>query len=119
MTQKNPRGFRAWYGDLKLQSKFTLALTLIVVVPAILVAVFFYHQLYDMVVSNEENAYARKSVSTASGAGSAVDTPSPKPVAEDSRKLIRTASLTIRTAQYDADLDAPFYKSILVVIIMF
>ena len=61
---------------------------------------------YDMVVSNEENAYARKSVSTASGAGSAVDTPSPKPVAEDSRKLIRTASLTIRTAQYDADLDA-------------
>lgn len=52
MTQKNPRGFRAWYGDLKLQSKFTLALTLIVVVPAILVAVFFYHQLYDMVVSN-------------------------------------------------------------------
>ena len=61
---------------------------------------------YDMVVSNEENAYARKSVSTASGAGSAVDTPSPKPVAEDSRKLIRTASLTIRTAQYDADLEA-------------
>lgn len=52
MTQKNPRGFRAWYGDMKLQSKFTLALTLIVVVPAILVAVFFYHQLYDMVVSN-------------------------------------------------------------------
>lgn len=61
---------------------------------------------YDMVVSNEENAYAGKSVSTASGAGSAVDTPSPEPVAEDSRKLIRTASLTIRTAQYDADLDA-------------
>ena len=60
---------------------------------------------YDMVVSNEENAYAGKSVSTASGAGSAVDTPSPKPVAEG-RKLIRTASLTIRTAQYDADLDA-------------
>ena len=60
---------------------------------------------YDMVVSNEENAYAGKSVSTASGAVSAVDTPSPKPVAEG-RKLIRTASLTIRTAQYDADLDA-------------
>ena len=41
-----------WYGDLKLQSKFTLALTLIVIIPAIFVAVFFYSRLYDMVVSN-------------------------------------------------------------------
>lgn len=59
---------------------------------------------YDMVVSNEENAYARKSVSTASG--SSADTSALEPTAETSRKLIRTASLTIRTAQYDADLEA-------------
>lgn len=52
MTYTRKRRISEWYGDLKLQSKFTLALTLIVVIPAILVAVFFYSQLYDMVVSN-------------------------------------------------------------------
>ena len=52
MTSVKKHGLREWYGDLKLQSKFTLALTLIVVIPAILVAIFFYNQLYDMVVSN-------------------------------------------------------------------
>lgn len=52
MTYTKKRRISEWYGDLKLQSKFTLALTLIVVIPAILVAVFFYSQLYDMVVSN-------------------------------------------------------------------
>lgn len=41
-----------WYGNLKLQSKFTLALMLLVTVPAILIAVFFYTSLYDMVVSD-------------------------------------------------------------------
>ena len=51
-TYTKKRRISEWYGDLKLQSKFTLALTLIVVIPAILVAVFFYSQLYDMVVSN-------------------------------------------------------------------
>lgn len=50
MTSVKKHGLREWYGDLKLQSKFTLALTLIVVIPAILVAIFFYNQLYDMVV---------------------------------------------------------------------
>lgn len=55
-------------------------------------------------VSGDESAYAQKSVAMASG-GSA-GTTALEPVAEDSRKLIRTASLTIRTAQYDADLDA-------------
>lgn len=52
MTYTKKRRISEWYGDLKLQTKFTLALTLIVVIPAILVAVFFYSQLYDMVVSN-------------------------------------------------------------------
>lgn len=59
---------------------------------------------YDVTVSGDESAYAQKSVAMASG-GSA-GTTALEPVAEDSRKLIRTASLTIRTAQYDADLDA-------------
>ena len=52
MTSTRKNRISEWYGNLKLQSKFTLALTLIVVIPAILVAVFFYSQLYDMVVSN-------------------------------------------------------------------
>ena len=52
MTYTKKNRISEWYGNLKLQSKFTLALTLIVVIPAILVAVFFYSQLYDMVVSN-------------------------------------------------------------------
>ena len=33
MTSVKKHGLREWYGDLKLQSKFTLALTLIVVIP--------------------------------------------------------------------------------------
>ena len=59
---------------------------------------------YDMVVSSDERGYAKKSVSMASG--SSADTSALEPTAETSRKLIRTASLTIRTAQYDADLEA-------------
>lgn len=42
---------RQWYSDLKLQSKFTISLILIVAIPAVLIAVFFYGRLYDMVVS--------------------------------------------------------------------
>lgn len=59
---------------------------------------------YGVAVSGDESAYAQKSVAMASG--SSAGTTALEPVAEDSRKLIRTASLTIRTAQYDADLDA-------------
>ena len=59
---------------------------------------------YDLVGSSEESGYAKKSVSMASG--SSADTSALEPTAETSRKLIRTASLTIRTAQYDADLEA-------------
>ena len=91
MTQKNPRGFRAWYGDLKLQSKFTLALTLIVVVPAILVAVFFYHQLYDMVVSN---TIRKEQISSAKTA----------PLIEDTVDDV--------TAAYDDLASIPFFKTI-------
>lgn len=91
MTQKNPRGFRAWYGDLKLQSKFTLALTLIVVVPAILVAVFFYHQLYDMVVSNTIRKEQLSSAKTA-------------PLIEDTVDDV--------TAAYDDLASIPFFKTI-------
>lgn len=59
---------------------------------------------YDLVGSSDESGYAKKSVSMASG--SSADTSALEPTAETSRKLIRTASLTIRTAQYDADLEA-------------
>ena len=59
---------------------------------------------YDLVSSSDESSYAKKSVSMASG--SSADTLALEPTAETSRKLIRTASLTIRTAQYDADLEA-------------
>lgn len=45
------KNIKRWYGDLKLQSKFTITLILIVAIPAILTAVFFYGQVYDMVVS--------------------------------------------------------------------
>jgi len=56
---------------------------------------------YDLVGSSDESGYAKKSVSRSSA-----DTSALEPTAETSRKLIRTASLTIRTAQYDADLEA-------------
>lgn len=39
------------YGDMKLQSKFTIALVLAVTVPLILLGVFFYGKLYEMTVS--------------------------------------------------------------------
>ena len=61
-------------------------------------------EAYDLVGSSDESGYAKKSVSMASG--SSADTSALEPTAETSRKLIRTASLTIRTAQYDADLEA-------------
>ena len=39
------------YGDMKLESKFTLVLLLTATVPVIMMACFFYGKLYDMVVS--------------------------------------------------------------------
>ena len=42
---------KQWYQDLKLQSKFTLVLLLIVAIPAIAILFFFYGRAYDMVVS--------------------------------------------------------------------
>lgn len=42
---------RQVYGDMKLQSKFTLALMLSVTVPVLMLGIFFYGKLYDMIVS--------------------------------------------------------------------
>ena len=39
------------YGDMKLESKFTLVLLLTATVPVIMMTCFFYGKLYDMVVS--------------------------------------------------------------------
>lgn len=39
------------YGDLKLQTKFTLALMLAVTLPMLMLALFFYSRLYEMTVS--------------------------------------------------------------------
>lgn len=39
------------YGDMKLESKFTLVLILAVTIPVILMGCFFYGKLYEMVVS--------------------------------------------------------------------
>ena len=43
--------FKQWYQDLKLQSKFTLVLLVIVAVPAFALLFFFYGRAYDMIVS--------------------------------------------------------------------
>lgn len=42
---------KQWYQDLKLQSKFTLVLLVIVAVPAFALLFFFYGRAYDMIVS--------------------------------------------------------------------
>ena len=39
------------YGDMKLESKFTLVLILAVTIPVILMGCFFYGNVYEMVVS--------------------------------------------------------------------
>lgn len=43
--------FRQAYGDMKLQSKFSLSLILAVTLPTLMLALFFYGRLYDMTVS--------------------------------------------------------------------
>lgn len=45
------RKFSQAYGDMKLQSKFTLALMLAVTLPMLMLGLFFYGRLYDMTVS--------------------------------------------------------------------
>lgn len=42
---------RQFYGDMRLQSKFTLALILAVTLPMLMLGLFFYGKLYDMTVS--------------------------------------------------------------------
>ena len=42
---------RQSYGDMSLQSKFTIVLMLAVTIPVLMVGFFFYSRLYDMVVS--------------------------------------------------------------------
>lgn len=46
------RHIRQQYGDMKLQTKVTLALMLTVTVPVLMLGLFFYGRLYDMVVSD-------------------------------------------------------------------
>lgn len=57
------RRFKNGYLNLNLQTKFTIALISIVVVPACLTAFLFYGRLYSMVVSNtirqEQDASAK------------------------------------------------------------
>ena len=57
------RRFKNGYLNLSLQTKFTLALISIVVVPAFLIVFLFYGKLYNMVVSNtirqEQDASAK------------------------------------------------------------
>ena len=59
------RRLRQFYGDLSLQSKFTLALMVTVTVPVLMIGIFFYNRLYDMVVSytirQEQDASAKTS----------------------------------------------------------
>ena len=45
------RKIRQNFGDMKLESKFTLILVLTVTVPVLLMGIFFYGKLYEMVVS--------------------------------------------------------------------
>lgn len=45
------RKFRQSYGDMSLQSKFTIVLILAVSIPVLMIGIFFYSRLYDMVVS--------------------------------------------------------------------
>ncbi len=42
---------RQHYGDLHLQTKITIVLMLVVTVPVLMLGIFFYGRLYDMVVS--------------------------------------------------------------------
>lgn len=46
------RNIRQSYGDLKLQSKFTLSLILCVTVPVLFLGIFFFGRLYDMVTAS-------------------------------------------------------------------
>ena len=39
------------FGDMKLESKFTLILVVTVTIPVLLMGIFFYGKLYEMVVS--------------------------------------------------------------------
>ena len=63
MIQKLFSRIRQRYGDLKLHSKFTVALLPIVIIPAFLVVFFFFGKLSDMVVSytirQEQDASAK------------------------------------------------------------
>lgn len=56
---------RQIYGDMSLQSKFTFALMVTVTVPVLMIGIFFYNRLYDMVVSytirQEQDASAKTS----------------------------------------------------------
>lgn len=43
---------RQAYGDMNLQSKFTIVLVIAVTIPVLTVGIFFYSRLYDMVISD-------------------------------------------------------------------
>ena len=59
------RTLKQWYQDLKLQSKFTLVLLVIVAVPAVTIIFFFYNKAYDMVVSYTIRQEQDRSAATA------------------------------------------------------
>ncbi len=56
---------RQKYGDMQLQSKITIVLMVVVTIPVLMLGIFFYGRLYDMVVSytirQEQDASAKTS----------------------------------------------------------
>lgn len=56
---------RQKYGDMRLQSKITIVLMVVVTIPVLMLGIFFYSRLYDMVVSytirQEQDASAKTS----------------------------------------------------------
>ena len=61
------RRFKNGYLNLRLQTKFTIALISIVVLPAFLTVFLFYGKLYNMVVSNTIRQEQDASAKTAQG----------------------------------------------------
>ena len=87
---------KGYYKNLKIQQKLTFSLLIIVLIPMLVIGVFFYTSLYDMIVSNTIRSEQERAAKTA-------------PLVEDAVKEIIDVHRSLRSSEFYKELTSGEY----------
>ena len=87
---------KGYYKNLKIQQKLTFSHLIIVLIPMLVIGVFFYTCLYDMIVSNTIRSEQERAAKTA-------------PLVEDAVKEIIDVHRSLRSSEFYKELTSGEY----------